>query len=375
MKKTILTAVLVLSAGLLAAPLSWAQSAPKTGNPAISLGFDSVKASNPKEARQLSAIGGTFPAALYANLFKAYSGKIGVTVAYDAAGSSAGINSLTGSTYDFAASDAPLSDAQMSVPAMNDVLHVPTAFGGIVMAYNVPGLTKPLRLTGDNIALIYEGEIRFWDDDRLVGDNPELSGKHQGIITVHRAEGSGTTFGFTSFLSGVNSDWKGKSGTGAAINWPVGLAVPGNDGVASVLGKNPYSIGYVDLNFAIGAKVSYASVKNKAGNFVEPTLQSVSAAAAEAAPSGTDLRLNVMNASGRDTYPIVTGTYVLVHKNMKDFAKALATTRLLWWMTHEGQAANESLLYARVPPAITAKTEQVLMSITVVGDKRPLLAN
>lgn len=147
----------------------------------------------------------------------------------------------------------------------------------------------------------------------------------------------------------------------------------GNDGVANVLGKNPYSIGYVDLNFAIGAKVSYAWVKNKAGNFVEPTLQSVSAAA-EAAPSSTDLRLNVINAPGRDTYPIVTGTYILVHKNMKDAEKALATARLLWWITHEGQAANESLLYARVPAAITAKTEPVIKSISV-GDKRAFPAN
>ncbi len=257
---------------------------------------------------------------------------------------------------------------------MSDVLHVPTALGGIVMAYNVPGLTKPLRLTGNNIALIYRGEIRFWDDDRLVADNSELSGKHQGIITVHRAEGSGTTFGFTSFLSGVNADWKNSSGAGAAINWPIGLPVAGNGGVADVLGKNPYSIGYVDLNFAIGAKVSYAWIKNKAGNFVEPTLQSVSAAAAEAAPSGTDLRLNVMNAPGRETYPLVTGTYILVHKNMKDAEKALATTRLLWWMTHEGQAANEPLLYARVPAAITAKTEQVIKSISV-GDKQAFPAN
>jgi phosphate transport system substrate-binding protein len=349
-----------------AALLGGAAVAQTPAQPQSQLSFDSVKPPAATESKTLTGVGGTFPKPLYEQWFAAYKGRMRVDVQYKADGSSAGIQAASNQTADFGASDAPLSDEQMAVDKNKDLLHIPTAFGGIVLAYNLPGVTAKLNLTADTIALIYEGQIRFWDDDRLVADNKGIDLPHQGIIVLHRAEGSGTTFGFTTYLSSASPNWRSRIGAGTAVEWPVGMSAAGNDGVASLLARNPYSIGYVELNFAMDRKLSYAKVKNAKGVFVDPTLKSVSEAASAAAPTGLDLRLNVVNTSSRDAYPIVTGTYILVHKSLSadKLAQAQALTRLLWWMTHDGQAANEGLNYARVPDSITAKSEQLIKSIT-----------
>jgi phosphate transport system substrate-binding protein len=232
-----------------------------------------------------------------------------------------------------------------------------------------------LSLTADNIVAIYDGRIRHWDDSELVLNNPELVGVHEQIISLHRADGSGTTYGFTRFLSDASPKWRYARdlGSDTIVYWPRGLSAVGNDGVANTLRDNPYSIGYVDLNFAIKDKLSYASVQNKSGLFVEPTLASVNAAAASIQLNHTDLRMNLIDAPGKDAYPLVTATYILVHKNQQDSAKATALVRLLWWMTHEGQALNESMFYAQVPSVVTNATEQALRQISVKG--QPVLGN
>ena len=321
------------------------------------------------EAQTLNAAGATFPAPLYQKWFDDYSKMTGVQVNYQPIGSGGGIKGIQDQTIDFGASDAPMTDEQLKDAKGGELVHIPTALGAIVPTYNLPGNPGlKLKFTGDTLAGIYLGDIQRWNDPKLVADNPDLASIDQDIVVVHRSDGSGTTFGWTDYLSTVNRDWQQKVGKGTSVNWPVGLGGSGNPGVAAEVQQNPYSIGYVELIYAIQNNLGYGMVKNHAGTFIDPTLDSVTAAASASAQNiPPDLRFSIVDAPGDGSYPISTATWLLAYKSLTDQAKAVALTRLLWWATHDGQKVNKDLAYATVPDTLTARSEQFIRQITVNG--------
>lgn len=322
----------------------------------------------PGEAKNLTGAGATFPGPLYAKWFDEYQKVTQVQVNYQAIGSGGGIKGIQDQTIDFGASDAPMTDEQLAAAKGGEIYHIPTALGAIVITYNVPEVKGKLKFTGDSIAGIFSGDISKWNDPKLVADNPDLANVNKDIVSVHRSDGSGTTFGFTDYLSTVNEGWKSQIGKGTSVNWPGGLGSSGNPGVAGEVKQTPYAVGYVELIYAAQNTLAYGQVKNKAGTFVEPSLDSVTAAAASSATViPPDLRFSIVDAPGGSAYPISTATWLLAYKTMNDQAKGLALTRMLWWAVHDGQKLNKDLQYATVPPEITAKSEQFIKQIAVEG--------
>ncbi len=322
----------------------------------------------PGEAQALNGAGATFPAPLYQKWFDEYSRLTQVQVNYQPIGSGGGIKGIQDQTVDFGASDAPMTDEQLQAAKGGEIYHIPTALGAIVPTYNIPNVNAKLKFTGDTLAGVFLGDIQKWNDPKLVADNPDLANVNQDIVVVHRSDGSGTTFGFTDYLSTASKDWQQKVGKGTSVDWPVGLGGSGNPGVAGEVQQNPYSVGYVELIYAVQNNLGYGMVKNKAGKFIDPSLDSVTAAAAASAQAiPPDLRFSIVDAPGDTSYPISTATWLLAYKNETDQAKAIALTRMLWWATHEGQRFNKDLAYATVPDAITARSEQFIRQITVEG--------
>jgi phosphate transport system substrate-binding protein len=320
------------------------------------------------EARSLNAAGATFPAPLYQKWFDEYSKLTQVQINYQAIGSGGGIKGIQDETVDFGASDAPMTDDQLKAAKGGDIFHIPTALGAIVPTYNIPNVKAKLKFTSDTMAGIFLGDIQKWNDPKLVADNPDLSDVNEDIVVVHRSDGSGTTFGFTDYLSAVSPSWQQKVGKGTSVDWPVGLGGSGNPGVAGEVQQNPYSIGYVELIYAIQNNLGYGMVKNKAGKFIDPSLDSVTAAATASAQSiPRDLRFSIVDAAGDTSYPICTATWLLVYKNETDQSKALALTRMLWWATHDAQKFNKDLAYATVPDAITKESEGFIRQVAVEG--------
>ncbi len=314
---------------------------------AVKAGLGIVKAPYPGEAQTLTAGGATFPAPLYTKWFNEYEKVTNVKVNYQAIGSGGGIKGIQDQTFDFAGSDATMTDAQLQAARGGELLHIPTVIGAVVATYNVPELTKPLQLSPETLAGIFLGAITRWDDPKLAADNPGVTLPNKDIVTVHRSDGSGTTYAFTDYLSKVSPEWKSRVGNDTSVNWPGGLGASGNQGVTGEVKQNPYSIGYVDLIYAIQNNLGISWVKNKAGNYVEPTLQTVTnAAAGMAGTIPPDLRASIVNADGPDAYPIATFTYFLIYKNMPDKAKAEAVTRMAWWAIHDGQQYAADLAYS-----------------------------
>jgi phosphate transport system substrate-binding protein len=322
----------------------------------------------PGEAKSLNGAGATFPAPLYQKWFDEYSKLTQVEVNYQPIGSGGGIKGIQDQTVDFGASDAPMTDEQLQAAKGGQIVHIPTALGAIVPTYNIPDVKTKLKFTGDTLAGIYLGDIQKWNDPKLVADNPDLASVSEDIVVVHRSDGSGTTFGFTDYLSTASPAWQQHVGKGTSVNWPVGLGGSGNPGVAGEVQQNPYAIGYVELIYATQNNLGYGMVKNKAGTFVDPSLDSVTAAAAASAQSiPADLRFSIVDAPGDRSYPISTATWLLAYTTQTDQAKAVALVRMLWWATHDGQRFNTDLAYATVPPEITARSEQFIRQITVNG--------
>jgi phosphate transport system substrate-binding protein len=320
------------------------------------------------EAGTLNGAGGTFPAPLYQKWFSQYASLTNVNVNYQAIGSGGGIKGIQDQTVDFGASDAPMTDAQLQAAKGGPIFHIPTALGAIVPTYNVPEATDQLKFTGATLAGIFLGDIQMWNDPALVADNPKLAGVNQSIVVVHRSDGSGTTFGFTDYLSRVSSDWQTRVGKDTSVNWPVGLGASGNTGVAGEVQQDPYSIGYVELIYALQNNLGYGLVQNAAGNWIAASLDSVTAAASSSvAAIPADLRFSIVNAPGAAAYPISTATWLLAYRDMTDRSKGLALTRMLWWATHSGQQVNNSLVYATVPPELTARSEAFIRQINVSG--------
>ncbi len=316
----------------------------------------------------LNAAGATFPAPLYQKWFDEYARLTQVQVNYQAIGSGGGIKGIQDQTIDFGASDAPMTDDQIAGAKGGPIFHIPTALGAIVPTYNIPEVKSKLKFTGATLAGIFLGDITKWSDPKLVADNPDLAQVNQDIVVVHRSDGSGTTFGFTDYLSAVSPDWQSRVGKATSVNWPVGLGGNGNPGVAGEVQQNPYALGYVELIYALQNNLAYGQVKNKAGQWVSPSLDGVTAAAAASLQTiPPDLRFSIVDAAGDGSYPISTATWLLVYKNQTDQPKAVAIARLMWWATHDGQKLNKDLQYAVVPDGLTARSEQFIKQITVDG--------
>jgi phosphate transport system substrate-binding protein len=229
----------------------------------------------------INGAGATFPYPIYSKWFDEYHKKTGVRINYQSIGSGGGIRQVLEGTVDFGATDGPMSDEQLG-QAKTPILHFPTVLGAVVATFNLPGVEK-LRLTPETLTGIFLGKITSWNDPALAKDNPGVALPAQAIVPVHRSDGSGTTYVFVDFLSKVSPEWAKTVGKNTAVSWPVGLGGKGNEGVTGLIKQTPNSIGYVELVYAVQNKLPYAEIKNRAGNFVSPTLESVTAAAAGAA--------------------------------------------------------------------------------------------
>ncbi|MCC7371391.1 MAG: phosphate ABC transporter substrate-binding protein PstS [Chloroflexi bacterium] len=321
------------------------------------------------EAKQVTGAGATFPAPLYSKWFNDYKTLTGVEVNYQAIGSGGGIKAISDQTADFGATDGPMTDEQLKAAKGGEILHIPMALGAVVPIANLPEIgEKPVRFSGETLAGIYLGEIVKWDDARIKADNPDLALPSKDIVVIHRSDGSGTSFIFTDYLSNVSAAWKSKVGAATAVNWPTGLGGQGNPGVTNEVKQNPYAIGYVELIYAIQQKLTPGLVKNRDGQFVAPSIESTTAAAAGLGSSiPADLRASIVNAPGAKAYPISGFTWILAHKSIPEKGKAVALTRLLTWAISDGQKLNSDLGYAPLPPEIVSRADAMIQSIQSGG--------
>lgn len=277
----------------------------------------------------------------------------GVDVNYQSLGSGAGIAQYKAGTVDFGASDAPLSDKELA-DMPTPTIQVPVTAGCEVLAYNLTGVDSGLKLSDDVVADIYLGKIKAWNDPRIVAQNSGVKLPATAIAVAHRSDGSGTTFIFTDYLSAVSADWRAGPGTGKTVNWPVGVGGKGNEGVAGLVKATPGSIGYVELAYAVQSKLTYGQLRNKSGSYVLPSVESTAdAVAASADALKKDVRVSIVNADGKDSYPITGMTYVILSKTPKDKAKAAAVVDFIKWILADGQSQSKALQYAPLPKAIT----------------------
>ena len=314
---------------------------------------------------QLNGAGATFPYPMYSKWFNQYiQVDPQVRFNYQSIGSGGGIKQITEETVDFGASDGPMTDEQLHA-APGHIMHFPTVMGAVVLTYNAEGVTKSLKLSPEAIAGIYLGKITKWNDAAIATENPGVSLPARDIIVVHRSDGSGTSYIFTDYLSKVSRDWNNKVGKGTSVSWPVGLGGKGNEGVTGLVKQTPFSIGYVELIYAQQNDLPFADVKNAAGRYVTPSLDSVTAAAAGFADSmPDDFRVSITNAPGADAYPISGMTWLLVYEKQKDPAKGKALVGFLKWMMQDGQQQAAALHYAKLPPQVVAKESAALKKVT-----------
>jgi len=311
-------------------------------------------------ALSINGAGATFPYPMYSKWFDEYHKKnANLQINYQSIGSGGGIKQVTEGTVDFGATDGPMNDEQLK--AYQDkhgsgILHFPTVLGAVVPTYNIPGVTAELNFTPDALAGIFLGKITKWNDPAIIDANKGVKLPADDIVVVHRAEGSGTTYCWTDYLSKVSDEWKTKVGKGGSVNWPVGLGGKGNEGVTGTIKNTPDSIGYVELIYAESNKIPYGNVKNASGVFVKASLAAVSAAAAGAAKEmPDDFRVSITNAPGKAAYPISTFTWLLIPEKFSDAGKRDAIKGFVKWMLADGQNYAEALSYAKLPKEVVAK--------------------
>jgi phosphate transport system substrate-binding protein len=309
------------------------------------------------QAMTLVGAGATFPAPLYKKWFDEYAARSGVQINYRAIGSGGGIKAITEQTVDFGASDGILNATQQA--AAPDVLHVPTTMGAVVLAYNLPGITTGLRLTPETVAGIFLGSISKWNDPALVADNPTLALPDLDIVPLHRSDSSGTTYIFTNYLAKISPDWASGPGNATLVNWPSGLSGQGNLGVAGEVVANPGGIGYVELAFALQSKLTFATLRNAAGNWIDASIDSTTAAA-DGVALPDDMKVMLTNSSNLNAYPIASFTWILVRQHQADPARGEALVDFLDWAMAAGQGFCAELQYAPLPPAAVAKAQTLI---------------
>lgn len=322
-------------------------------------------------AQNLLGAGATFPAPAYTKMFDEYYKATGIKVNYQGIGSSGGLKNIQDRVVDFGGSDAFIKDADFSKYTA-PVVHIPTVIGAVVMTYNLPGNPK-LRLTGELISGIYLGKIAKWNDKAIAALNPGVKLPNLAIMPVYRSDGSGTTFNFTAYLSAVSGEWKSKVGNANSVSWPTGQGAAQNAGVAGVVKQTPGSIGYVELAYARQNGMAVATIQNSSGVWIDPSLDSISAAAAGAFPA--DTRILLMNTDAKEGYPISALTWIIVYREQnyggRSRERAEQLAKLLWWMIHDGQKYVTDLDYATLPPPAVKAAEAIVKSLTYDG--QPLI--
>ena len=326
----------------------------------------------------LTGAGATFPFPLI-DLWRVEYNNVhdNVNLNYQSIGSGGGIKQHIEKTVNFAASDKPMSESERELAP--GTLHIPESIGGVVMVYNLPEVpNKGLNLTGDAISKIFLGEITKWNDPVIVAENPGLNLPDKDIVSAHRSDGSGTTFIFTDYLSTISPTWDEKIGKGKSVPWPSGLAAAGNEGVAGIVKSTDYAIGYIELAYAFQTGMSYAFVQNADKTaFIEPTLDSISAASsgvADTLPAAEDswVGVSLVNAPGTDSYPLASFTYLLVYDDLKlvtdNKETAKAVIHLIYWMITDGQEFSSSLLYVPLADKVTELGKQGLSKVTYDGE-------
>ncbi len=335
-----------------------------------------------KAEGQLNGAGSTFIFPLLSKMGDDYNAKCGVKLNYQSIGSGGGIKGWQQNTVDFGASDAFLSDGDMQAAAANgEPVEIPVTFGAVVVAYNLKGLAAPLKMTPDIIAGIFDGKISKWNDPAIAAANASVTLPDTDISVVHRSDGSGTTSIFTTYLTAVSKEWVTAVGggdptksAGKTVEWPVGLGASGNEGVTQGINQTDGGVGYVELAYALKNSIPIADVQNKAGTFITPSLDSLTAAAN--LPSyPADLRFNLVNTESPTGYPIAGTTWIIVYKDLSKVLKsqdrANALVDFIWWAIHEGQGSSAALFYGSIPAGLLAQDEAAVRSITWAGT--PLL--
>ena len=311
----------------------------------------------------LTGAGSTFFNPMASKWAQGYNAAKSVKVDYQSVGSGAGIKQFTAQTVDFGASDAPLNAkeiAAMSSPAVQ----MPAIAGAVVVAYNLPGAPKNLKMTGDVVANIFLGKIKKWDDPALGALNPGAKLPAQNINLAHRSDGSGTTYIFTNYLAAASPEWKGKLGAGKSVDWPAGQGGKGNEGVAAIVKQSAGGLGYVELAYAKQNGLSYASIQNKAGQFVEPTVEATTAAVEGAATAlQADNTVPISNSPGAKAYPIAGFTYLMVYGSAKNQKKGAALKEFLKWAMTDGQKDATALYYAPLPKAVVDQNLKAIDSL------------
>lgn len=323
----------------------------------LSGGFLNVAA-----AQEATGAGASFPAPLYSKWAADYNKATGVKINYQSVGSSAGLKQIEAKTVDFGASDEPLKDDDLKAKGL---VQFPTVIGGIVPVVNIQGIQPgQLKLNGQVLGDIYLGKITQWNDPAIVALNPGVNLPDAKISPVRRADGSGTTFGFTNYLSKVNAEWKEKVGEGKAVNWPTGAGGKGNEGVAAFVGRLANSIGYVEYAYVKQNKLTFALLQNSEGAFVSPNEASFKAAAAGADWSKSFYQI-LTNQPGKDAWPITSATFILMHKSQEKPAQAATTLKFFDWAYKNGDTTASGLDYVPMPDSV--KT-QVLKAWAEIKD-------
>jgi phosphate transport system substrate-binding protein len=315
---------------------------------------------------QVNGAGATFPNPIYSKWFSEYN-KLhpDVEVNYQSIGSGGGIRQLTAQTVFFGASDAPMTDEQMK-QAPGKILHFPTVLGAVVPVYNIEGASAQVKFTGPVLADIFLGKIKRWNDPAIAKANAGIKLPNSEITVVHRSDGSGTSFIYTDYLSKVSEEWKQKVGANASVNWPIGVGGKGNEGVAGLVKQTPNSLGYVELVYALQNKIPYGAVQNASGEFVTPSTDSVTAAAAGAAANmPKDFRVSITNAPGQGAYPISSFTWILMYEEPKDQTLAKVMVAFMKWALSDGQKIAPEMGYAAVPANVVQTELEQLNQIKV----------
>src|SRR5690606_7255653 len=316
---------------------------------AVALGLAAFAAAS--FAQDVTGAGASFPAPVYAKWADAYHKATGARINYQSVGSGAGIRQIKAKTVDFGASDAPLKDEDL---AKDGLLQFPTVIGGVVPVVNIKGVAPgQLKLTGEVLGDIYLGKITKWNDAAVTALNPGVSLPDAAITVVRRADGSGTSFIFTNYLSKVNAEWKAKVGEGTAVNWPTGAGGKGNEGVSAYVMRLPNAIGYVEYAYAKQNKMSHALMRNQAGNFVAPQEQAFKAAAAGADWAKSFYQV-LTDQPGKDSWPITGATFIMMHKVQDKPAQGTAALKFFDWAYANGDAMASELDYVPLPESVKA---------------------
>jgi phosphate transport system substrate-binding protein len=359
LKNTLAIVALVASTGLVSCG----------GGGGNASGADSTASGNDDA---LIGAGSSFDNPLFSKQFSEYNKTTGLKVNYQSVGSGAGISQLTNKTVDFGASDAPMNgkqDSALTAPA----IHIPVTAGAVALSYNLPDVKDTLNLTPDVIAGMFLGTITKWNDPKIAAINKGVKLPATGIVIAHRSDGSGTTNIFTTYLTKISPDWTTKVGKGSSVNWPVGLGGKGSEGVAGLIKQTPGAFGYIELAYAIQNGMSFAKVQNKAGNYITPTIASVTAAANITIPP--DSKVSLTNTDAADGYPISGFSWVIIYKeqnyNNRSTDRATKLLKLISWMIHDGQQFSGALNYAPLSSAAVSVGDSILKSATYAG--KPIL--